>query len=221
MTKKEKKEPTKKDQVQGLVLLAVIGGGLWLWLGGEDEVEQATVVLAEPFELADQTLEDYANADRATRVDWIASVVPELAEPSDRRDLYENCMGSHAFLKNKALLVADVIGWCSHDEKIGAEGWGAHFNELDAPDLAIQAHIVCKDLVRTQLKAPSTADFPWLPDRQLRQPRLKYVVQSHVDAQNTYGAQVRATWLCQIRYKGDGEPLAPESWDVLAVEISG
>ena len=61
------------------------------------------------------------------------------------------------------------------------------------------AESACKDWVKDQLKAPSTADFndvtasgsgPW-------------TVVGSVDAENSFGAKLRNRWTCTIRLEGD------------------
>lgn len=62
----------------------------------------------------------------------------------------------------------------------------------------------CKQAVEQQLKSPSTADFPWTADKVARNPNdpNSFVVLGHVDAQNAFGATLRADWICQISYAG-------------------
>lgn len=64
---------------------------------------------------------------------------------------------------------------------------------------AYGAQSACEDWVKDQLKAPSTADFsdvdisggdPW-------------TITGTVDAENGFGAQIRATWTCDVRLEGD------------------
>lgn len=95
---------------------------------------------------------------------------------------------------------------------------GIKFGELPKPvdsgDKSRMAYVQCQEQVRGQLKAPSTAHFPWAPDRSVRnesQPN-SYVVVGHVDAQNSYGAMLRAQWGCSATYKGHGDDANPGSW---------
>ncbi|GAA1913099.1 hypothetical protein J2S63_003223 [Marmoricola bigeumensis] len=61
------------------------------------------------------------------------------------------------------------------------------------------AESACKDWVEDQLKSPSTADFgdvevsgsgPW-------------TVTGYVDAENGFGANIRADWTCDVRLDSD------------------
>lgn len=70
----------------------------------------------------------------------------------------------------------------------------------DSPELQqIGAENACEDWVRDQLKAPATAKFsgttstgsgPW-------------TVTGSVDAENSFGANLRNTWTCEVRLDGD------------------
>lgn len=60
-----------------------------------------------------------------------------------------------------------------------------------------------KDLVKQRLASPATADFPWL-DRQAHSPACgKWVVRSHVDSQNGFGAMLRTHFIATVRRVGE------------------
>ena len=61
------------------------------------------------------------------------------------------------------------------------------------------AESVCEDWVRDQLKAPSTADF----DNEEISGSGPWTITGTVDAQNGFGAQMRADWSCDIRLDSD------------------
>lgn len=62
------------------------------------------------------------------------------------------------------------------------------------------ADVYCQKYVKARLKAPSTAEFPWIGAghhiHELGGGR--YRVDSHVDAQNTFGAQIRHDYVCVV-----------------------
>lgn len=61
----------------------------------------------------------------------------------------------------------------------------------------------CKDQVTAQLKAPSTADFPWRSDvNVVKTGELTYSVVAFVDAENSFGANVRTTFRCTASVSG-------------------
>jgi hypothetical protein len=75
------------------------------------------------------------------------------------------------------------------------------------------AYIQCKEGVKSQLKSPASADFPWVPDSvSITKDGNGYVVRGHVDAQNSYGANLRAGWVCKIDYSGSGDDADPNNW---------
>lgn len=64
------------------------------------------------------------------------------------------------------------------------------------------AYVVARNAVRRQLKAPSTAIFPHSYDQGVSVTRLEdnsFAISSFVDAQNSFGAQVRQRWVANVR----------------------
>lgn len=58
---------------------------------------------------------------------------------------------------------------------------------------------LCREMVKAQLKAPATAEFPGIFDSDGRPTSLdgcKTVYRSYVDAQNAFGAKLRSQFLC-------------------------
>lgn len=87
-------------------------------------------------------------------------------------------------------------------------------------DHSSMAPIICSNYVEDSLKAPKSADFPFgraeggvrrLEDQQ-------YVIRSYVDAQNSFGAQLRTWYTCKIQYRS-GEDANPRNWALLALDF--
>ena len=74
-----------------------------------------------------------------------------------------------------------------------------------------EAVVVCQNFVRKRLRAPSTADFPWL-DRQVVRTRSAFHVHSYVDSENMYGAKIRTSWDCTVSRQG-------QTWHLLHLEL--
>lgn len=79
------------------------------------------------------------------------------------------------------------------------------------------AYVMQQDAVRSQLRAPSTAEFPYTIDPLLQiryGDNCTYHIAGYVDAQNAFGAMLRARYVSEIR-------LYPESgrWQVQSVQI--
>jgi len=58
-------------------------------------------------------------------------------------------------------------------------------------------------MVTNSLRAPSTADFPWIVEAMLIGGDV-YITNSYVDAQNGFGAQIRTNYSCTVKYNGGG-----------------
>lgn len=56
----------------------------------------------------------------------------------------------------------------------------------------------CRDEVKLRLKSPSTADFPWGPDKVVDIGEDRFMVLGHVDAQNGFGAMIRSNFSCRV-----------------------
>lgn len=87
-------------------------------------------------------------------------------------------------------------------------------------DNSSMAYTLSKQIVTSALKAPSTADFPWLDFKVTRVDDYTYNVVSYVDAENSFGAKIRSNWYVQLRYKG-GDKYDINNWDILGVTIDG
>ena len=93
-----------------------------------------------------------------------------------------------------AVLVAIlfVIGKCS--------GGSSSSPKIDA----FQAQVDCEKMVTSALKAPGSADFA--PHNELRisgSGSGPWNVVGWVDAQNSFGAKIRSTFDCSVRYEGN------------------
>jgi len=88
-------------------------------------------------------------------------------------------------------------------------------------DRSTMAFVLAQDYVKSALKSPSTADFPWLDFSSESLGDGLYKVRSYVDAQNTFGATVRHSWEVGLRYKGKGEDSDPTNWELIRLHIDG
>ena len=64
------------------------------------------------------------------------------------------------------------------------------------------AIVACRDAVKDQLKAPSTAEFS---GESVTWQGSRATVTGSVDAENSFGAQVRTDWTCQVSISGSGD----------------
>ncbi len=83
---------------------------------------------------------------------------------------------------------------------------------------SVEAQVMSEDFVDDRLRAPATAAFPgpWdvMVDR-VNLDREVYVVRSHVDAENGFGAQIRTLYVAKLRHVGDG------NWRLLELTFDG
>jgi hypothetical protein len=63
-----------------------------------------------------------------------------------------------------------------------------------------QAIVLCRNVVRESLKAPSTANFPWVADNYGITKDGTFAVFDHVDAQNSFGAMIRTNFYCEFEF---------------------
>lgn len=77
------------------------------------------------------------------------------------------------------------------------------------------AYQIAQTFVERQLKSPSTAEFPRSSssDVTIKKDYRTYEISSHVDSQNSFGAQVRSDFDITVRFDGDG------NWSQIALEI--
>lgn len=170
----------------------------------------------------DLTLADYKAGTTEDRADLIAAYVDVQSLPAADTEHYVACMGWNAATKQETLEFTHVFGWCEAEAQNNRDRFEGHFNELDARDLSPAAVVICRGYVRDQLAAPDSAKIPRLPNV-FDMKRQRYVVKSHFDAQNAYGAMMRAHYHCDVQFVGgeSDDRLAPGNWDVLEFEILG
>lgn len=66
------------------------------------------------------------------------------------------------------------------------------------------AFYMCQEFVSRQLKAPKTADFASMSDSNVSGiGNDTYSVVSYVDSQNSFGAMIRTSYRCKVKYEGD------------------
>ncbi|CAB4218719.1 hypothetical protein UFOVP1596_38 [uncultured Caudovirales phage] len=89
--------------------------------------------------------------------------------------------------------------------------------ESDTESMKTSAYIVSQDFVKARLKSPSTADFPFVQEKDGYDPASKiYTIVSHVDSQNSFGAIVRMEYAIQMKFNG-GEADDPNNWAVVKI----
>lgn len=80
---------------------------------------------------------------------------------------------------------------------------GASDEGDDWEPTAWEARQICEGWVENQLKAPSTAEFT--DGTEVATDVNAWTVTGTVDAQNSFGAMLRSTWSCDIRWDASTE----------------
>ena len=85
-------------------------------------------------------------------------------------------------------------------------------------DNATMAYLMMEDFVKQRLKSPKSADFPGFFDGRYNHVKYlgnqKYLIDSYVDAQNSFGAIIRNNFIGKI------EQTSRDSWSLISLEIS-
>jgi hypothetical protein len=81
----------------------------------------------------------------------------------------------------------------------------------------ISAFVMSQEFVKDQLKAPSTAKFPWMSNSQVSVKYLGdcvYEISAYVDSQNSFGAMLRSRYYAKLQNRR-----GTDSWSALAIRI--
>lgn len=85
-------------------------------------------------------------------------------------------------------------------------------------DNSTMAHIQCKEFVKERLKAPSSADFAFLDYTATKLTDNQYVIRSYVDAQNSFGAKLRNSYTCSVKWNGSSDNDI-RNWELVSLQI--
>ena len=81
-------------------------------------------------------------------------------------------------------------------------------NEKTSKDSTyISCYYFSQNLVKKQLKSPKSADFPWYSDSFIKDKGDTIIVSAYVDADNSFGANIRTNYVATIKVK-NGEPVS-------------
>ena len=90
----------------------------------------------------------------------------------------------------------------------------------DDPDFARKAFVVSQDFVKRQLTSPKSADFPLLDYKYSNVIDNTIVIESYVDAKNSYNAEVRQNYWIKLKFKG-GEWEDINNWSLIDLKFTG
>ena len=87
-------------------------------------------------------------------------------------------------------------------------------------DHSTMAYVQAKNYVKTVLKSPSTADFPFLERTTRNLGNGRYEVSSYVDSQNSFGAEIRSNWTVTLQYT-NGDSADQRNWQLEKLIVNG
>lgn len=75
---------------------------------------------------------------------------------------------------------------------------------FDHKAMEVDAYVMSQEFIKKQLKAPATADFPLGSDGHVKyMGDSVFYIESYVDAQNSFGANLRNNYSGTIKFKGN------------------
>lgn len=84
----------------------------------------------------------------------------------------------------------------------------------ESGDKESTAYVMCQEFVESRLKSPSSAEFPWKSEIKVKSlDDHTYAVSGYVDAQNSFGANVRQNYVCKVKYDGGDE------WQLIGLSL--
>lgn len=120
------------------------------------------------------------------------------------------CLGSNileviTLIRTTTILaLATVTGACGSDPREKCE---------DTIDAKINAYVFAQTYVKTQLKSPSTAEFPDFADAEIRHMApCNFLVTGFVDSQNEFGAVTRTQYETHLEWLPGESSMQPHSF---------
>lgn len=83
----------------------------------------------------------------------------------------------------------------------------------DEPDDTM-AYVMCQDFVKDRLKAPASAGFPLMHEATIKENGSEqWQIRSHVDSENSFGANIRSFYDCEIKFVGN------DKWQLVSLDF--
>lgn len=98
-----------------------------------------------------------------------------------------------------------------------AAGWYLFVRERPPrPATGREAYVMACQVIREQLKSPASAEFPWYrPTFVTRTAKDRFEVDAYVDAENIFGASLRAYWSAELRHNRERDTWSVKRADLL------
>jgi hypothetical protein len=159
------------------------------------------------------SLADYIKMSKEARGEFLESALPLVsADASEHVEKFRNCLGHNAPIKRADITALTVLGWCNGERANDPDRFNNHFNDLEAANHSSSAVVICRNLVRSELVAPSTADFSFLDRNERALGSWRYEIAGKLEAKNAVGVPISLQFWCDLQYNGEGDELAASSW---------
>ena len=167
------------------------------------------------------TLADYIKMSKEARGEFLESALPLVAaDAPEHVEEFRNCLGHNAPIKRADITALTVLGWCNGERANDPDRFKGHFNDLEAVNHSGAAVVICRNLVRSELVAPSTANFSFFDRDERALGSWRYDVSGKVEAKNAFGVPIALQFRCDLQYKGEGDALAPSSWTLNEFQVA-
>lgn len=140
--------------------------------------------------------EDYNSADEKPQPLIITRMLTYKQEHV--RAIYVPTTNEQPIEKWKLVAFQDPVTLKSISPEVTVERMKARDKGVTENNDEIVASVCAQKKVESMLKAPKSADFPWIIGA-VPQKDGSYGVQSYVDAQNSFGATIRTNFVCKVK----------------------
>lgn len=202
------------DFIVGICVWGAIAyGGYYFFIKGDDTPREMTEA---DFNIQ---LQEFKSWDRSDRHTLVTAIATAHGHPTEDTQHFINCMGDFAENKLETLIFKDVFAWCETEQTNNRERFVSHYNELDSLDEVSHAVSACEKFIEAELVAPTTAEHPSGGQGYIDHGKGRYTIDSYVDAQNSFGAQIRTKYICVVQYNGIEVPWHYTSWNLSRISI--
>lgn len=129
--------------------------------------------------------------------------VPVKDLPKRKQKLFTGCLLPIIV----GIVAISIIGTCN-DKSSSVE-----IKSVDTSSIQISAVFKSKEIVKTLLKSPSSAEFPMGEQNCWLLPDSTIIVKGSVDSQNSFGAMLRSNYIVKYKWYSDIEK--SDNWDVV------
>lgn len=203
----EKKKKTKKKIIIGIVIFIVLIIGIGS-CGDSDSSPANPEKLAKEYSIEVALAEDFISSCEKIDIEYGEIEISEMTQEKVAFS-YDEYLFDATCADNKVTTIASgTITFYDPANDVIVPIW----DRLVTSDELATISVRSETLVKSVLKAPSTAEFPSLVTEQsewnVRQNGERYIVTSWVDAENSFGAMVRSNYAIAFNWDGseDTEP---------------